>query len=78
MVEGITDGYVNAQQAQMQQQASMMVLDSSLDTARAQGAQMTQMLESAGAASMNASDAQVQQGLAITDPAMGQQIDLTV
>lgn len=77
MVQGITDGYMNAQQAQLQQQASTMVLDSSLDVARTQGAQMANLIESAGAASMAASDQQVAQGLAITDPAMGQQIDLT-
>lgn len=77
-MDGITGAYTGMQQAELQQQASMMVLDSTIDMARSQGAEMTQLIESAGAASVSATDAQIAQGLAITDPAMGQNIDLLV
>jgi malic enzyme len=64
------------QQAQMQQDAGTAALRNSIELAETQGAQMTEMIAGAGAANTAATDAQVQQGLAMTDPGLGQNIDL--
>lgn len=78
MIDAITSQYVGMQQAQVQQDANMAVLKDSIDTAVQQGQDVERLINSAGATQLAASDQQVQQGLAITDPAMGQAIDLTV
>lgn len=70
--------YMGMQRAAEQTEASMAVLAKSLDVAEAQGDQVTDMIASAGASAVSASDAQIAQGLAITDPALGGAIDLTV
>jgi len=66
------------QQAQIQNEASTAVLSKSLDVAETQGDQMVNMLASAGASATSATDGQIAQGLAITDPALGGAIDLSV
>lgn len=78
MIDPMTSAYVGGQQAQVQQDAGMAVLKSSVDLAARQGSEMVGLIASAGAASSGATDAQVQQGLAMTDPAVGQNIDLFV
>ena len=78
MIDAMTTAYVSMNQAQAQQDAGMAVLRSSVDLAATQGSQMTNLITSAGAATSSATDTQVQQGLALTDPALGQRIDLTV
>ena len=78
MIDAMTTAYVSMNQAQVQQDAGMAVLRSSIDLAATQGSQMTNLITSAGAATSSATDMQVQQGLAMTDPALGQRIDLTV
>jgi hypothetical protein len=74
----IAQMYVGMQQAAVQNEASMAVLSKSLDVAEAQGDQMVGLLASAGSAATSATDAQIAQGLAITDPALGGAIDLSV
>ena len=76
MIDGMTSAYVGMQQAQMQQDAGTAVLKSSIDLAAQQGSEVANLITSAGAASGGATEAQVQQGLAMTDPQMGQSIDL--
>ncbi len=66
------------QQAQVQQDAGMAVLKSSIDLAASQGQQVARLITSAGAASTGATEAQIQQGLAMTDPNLGQRVDLSV
>jgi streptomycin 6-kinase len=78
MIDGITSQYVAMQQSQVQQDVSTSVLKSSVDAASRQGDNVEQLIQSAGAAAINATDSQIQQSLALTDPAMGRQIDLTV
>lgn len=76
MNDAITSQYVAMQQSQVRQNASMAVLKSSIDTATQQGENVGRLINSAGTAQLSATDQQVQQALAITDPAMGQAIDL--
>ncbi|MFP4151551.1 MAG: putative motility protein [Alkalispirochaeta sp.] len=78
MVDAITTQYLAMQQGQTQQEASTAVLKSAIDGAVQNGDNVEQMIHSAGATSLGASDRQIQEGLAITDPSMGQHIDLTV
>lgn len=78
MISEITSQYVAMQQNQTQQEASTAVLKDALDTAAQQGQNVERLINGAGAANASATDAQVQQSLALTDPAMGRQIDLTV
>ncbi|MDA3950199.1 MAG: YjfB family protein [Spirochaeta sp.] len=78
MIDGITSQYVAMQQSQTQQDVSTSVLKSSIDAASRQGDNVEQLIQSAGATAINATDSQIQQSLALTDPAMGRQIDLTV
>lgn len=66
------------QQAATQANASMSVLAKTIDAAETQGAQMNQLLVSAGAAATGGTDAQIAQGLAITDPALGGAVDFSV
>ena len=78
MIEAITSAYVAMRQTQLQQDAGMAVLKQGIDTAATQGDQLTRMITSAGPSSIQASDAQIQQGLAITDPTKGNAVDLFV
>lgn len=78
MIDGMTSAYMGMQQAQTQQDAGMAVLKSSIDLAAQQGSEVAQLITSAGAASGAATDAQIQQGLAMTDPQMGQSVDLLI
>jgi hypothetical protein len=78
MVDAITTQYLAMQQGQTQQEVSTAVLKSAIDGAIQNGDNLEGMIRSAGAASLGASDRQIQQGLAITDPSLGRAIDLTV
>jgi hypothetical protein len=66
---------IDSAQMTVQTEASMAVLAKSLDLAATQGDQMVDLLVSAGSAVPSAPDALVAKGLAITDPALGGEID---
>ncbi len=72
----MTSAYMGMQQAQLQQEAGTAVLKNSIDQAAQQGAEMTGLIESAGSGTTGATDAQIQQGLAMTDPDLAQNVDL--
>jgi hypothetical protein len=76
MIEAMTSAYMGMQQAQLQQEAGTAVLKNSIDQAARQGSEMVGLIESAGAGSSQATDAQIQQGLAMTDPDLAQNVDL--
>lgn len=72
----MTSAYMGMQQAQLQQEAGTAVLKNSIDQAAQQGSEMVGLIESAGAGASGATDVQVQQGLAMTDPNLAQNVDL--
>lgn len=78
MIDAVTTAYVGMQQAQQQQDVSTAVLRSSLDMVAEQGDSMSELIQGAGAAQLSATESQIAQGLAITDPAMGGEIDFLV
>lgn len=78
MIDAVTTAYVGMQQAQQQQDVSTAVLRSSLDMVTEQGDSMSELIQGAGAAQLSATESQIAQGLAITDPAMGGEIDFLV
>ena len=78
MIDAVTTAYMGMQQAQLQQDAGTAVLKNSIDLAASQGSQMARLITSAGSGNVAATDAQVQQGLAMTDPDMGRNVDLSV
>lgn len=76
MIEAMTSAYMGMQQAQLQQDAGTAVLKDSIDQAAQQGTETVGLIESAGGGSTNATDAQIQEGLAMTDPDLAQNVDL--
>ncbi|MFO8042544.1 MAG: YjfB family protein [Alkalispirochaeta sp.] len=76
MIDAMTSAYMGMQQAQLQQEAGTAVLKNSIDLAAQQGSEMAGLIESAGPGASGATDAQIQQGLAMTDPDLAQNVDL--
>ncbi len=70
MVDSISNASVTMQQVQMS------LLDKSLKTAAAQGKEMVNLIEESGQAAEQASQNSAQQAAPITDPAIGQNIDI--
>ena len=76
MIEAMTSAYMGMQQAQLQQEAGTAVLKNSIDQAAQQGSEMVGLIESAGPGAAGATDAQLRQGLAMSDPDLAQNVDL--
>jgi hypothetical protein len=76
MVDSISNASVNMNQAQLMQQVQMSLLDKTLETAEAQGQEMVNLIEESGQAAEQASQPSAQQAAPITDPALGQNIDI--
>ncbi|MFW5712522.1 MAG: YjfB family protein [bacterium] len=76
MVDSISNASVNMNQAQLMQQVQVSLLDKSLETAETQGEEMVNLIEESGQAAEQASQNTAQQASPITDPAVGQNIDI--
>jgi len=68
MVNSISSGAMSMSQEQLKQQVQMSLLSKSLETAESQGNEMTKMIQESGQAA--------NQQAPITDPAVGQNIDI--
>ena len=77
MIEALTNRYMAMQQSRVQQDASTAVLKSSIDMAARQGDNVERLIQSAGAAALPASVAGLPAS-AITDPALGRNVDISV
>ena len=76
MVDSISNASVNMSQSQLMQQVQVSLLDKPLETAEAQGEEMVNLIEESGQAAEQASQQSPQQSASITDPAIGQNIDI--
>jgi hypothetical protein len=71
MIDSITNLYTSMQQSAQQTEISTAVLAKSIDSVRQAGENVESLLQAAGTTSTHA-------GGAVTDPMVGQVIDLTV
>ena len=71
MIDSITNLYTSMQQSAQRTEVSTAVLAKSIDSVRQAGEAMENLLQAAGTAATHS-------GSAVTDPAVGRVIDLTV